>query len=197
MVDQILQEIERKGFCYLQNVLDRSELASINEFFETHKNEFEAAKVGIGDNKQRVETIRGDYTFWLDPIAPDESFRKIIAFVEELKNKLNEKFFLGLKQFECHLARYPQGTFYKKHLDRFETNSSRSVSFIFYVHEAWSPENGGELVLYDKGGDVIETVVPRPGSFICFMSDEFPHEVRPATRERRSLTGWMHTKLIY
>jgi hypothetical protein len=29
------------------------------------------------------------------------------------------------------------------------------------------------------------------------MSDEFPHEVKAAQNERRSFTGWMHTKIIY
>jgi SM-20-related protein len=56
---------------------------------------------------------------------------------------------------------------------------------------------GGELVIFDKDHKEITAIYPTPGTFICFLSEEFPHEVRPAKIERRSLTGWMHTKIIY
>jgi SM-20-related protein len=75
--------------------------------------------------------------------------------------------------------------------------SSRRLSFIFYLNEVWDKNDGGELVIYNKAGEVLDTLLPMPGSFITFLSDEFPHEVRPSLKERRSFTGWMHTKIIY
>jgi SM-20-related protein len=120
-----------------------------------------------------------------------------MKFLEELKKALNENFFLGLKQYECHLASYPAGSFYQKHSDRFEASSSRYLSFVFYLNESWEPDYGGTLVLYEKNGSPIDTIFPLPGSFICFLSEDFPHEVQAAKFERRSLTGWMHNKLIY
>ena len=105
--------------------------------------------------------------------------------------------YFGLRDFECHLAKYPPGTFYKKHLDRFEQDSSRGFTFIFYLHSDWTEADGGELVLYHKDGRILETIIPRPGSFMCFLPGEFPHEVRISHKERWSLTGWIHTKNLY
>lgn len=196
MLDQILQELEKEGFCYLTNYLDSAELGRINGFFDQHKSEFFPARVGSQGQRQRAESIRGDYTFWLDPLNPVDPFKNIFVLLQDLREKLNARFFLGLQEFECHLAFYPPGTFYKKHLDRFEKNSSRRLSFIFYLNESWKKEDGGELVMYDQSGKVLKEISPLPGSFVCFLSDEYPHEVKSAIRERRSLTGWMHTKII-
>jgi len=192
-VDKILKDIEEKGWSVTSDLLLKSELKVMNDFFDLKRDEFHAAKVGSHDKKIRVESIRGDHTYWLDPLSPDVSFKSAMDILEKLKEKLNQKFYLGLKQFECHLAYYPAHTFYKKHLDRFEKDSSRSVSFIFYLNES----QGGELVLYDKQGAILETIKPLAGTFVCFMSEDFPHEVKATLSERRSLTGWMHTKIIY
>lgn len=197
MVDQIIREMERNGFSLIPNLVKQQDLEAINLFFENHKPEFVPAKVGAIDNKQRVETIRGDFTFWLDPLNPPEEFKTLLQFLSDLKMKLNESFFMGLKEFECHLAYYPAGNFYKKHSDRFESSGSRAMSFVFYLNQAWDESSGGELVLYSKNDEILQIIKPLPGSFICFLSEEFPHEVKSAKMERRSLTGWMHTKIIY
>lgn len=193
MLEQILREIERNGFALIPKLVSEADLAEMNRFFEDHRREFKPAMVGPKENRQRVEAVRGDYTFWIDPVDPVAPFNKLVSFLDDLKKAVNEKFYLGLQQYECHLAYYPPGTFYKKHLDKHETNSTRSLSFVFYLNQA----SGGELVLYNKNNEVIKIVSPEAGSFICFMSDEFPHEVKPASSERRSFTGWMHTKIIY
>lgn len=193
MVEQILQEIERNGFALIPKLVSSADLSEMNRFFDEHRGEFTPAMVGARENKQRVETVRGDYTFWIDALDPVKPFDKLVTFLDELREKVNQKFFLGLQQFECHLAYYPPGSFYKKHIDRHEITSTRSLSFVFYLNET----SGGELVLYNKKNEVIKIVSPEPGTFICFMSDEFPHEVKPSNRERRSFTGWMHTKIIY
>lgn len=193
MVEQILREIERNGFALIPKLVSATDLAEMNRFFDEHRPEFRPAMVGPKDNRQRVEAVRGDYTFWIDALDPVKPFEKLVHFLDQLKEEVNKKFFLGLQQYECHLAYYPPGTFYKKHLDKHESNSTRSLSFVFYLNQT----AGGELVLYNKNNEVIKIVPPEAGSFICFMSDEFPHEVKPASMERRSFTGWMHTKIIY
>lgn len=197
MVEQILQELERKGYSRILSVVDRPALESINRFFDENKARFEAARVGDSTNKQRMENIRGDFTLWIDPLNPPEEFGLLVSVLDSIKEKVNERFFLGLKQYESHLAYYPPGTFYKKHLDRHEKESTRRLTFIFYLNSEWKDEYGGELVLYDKKGEILETFFPLPGSMITFISDEFPHEVKAAVRERRSFTGWMHTRILY
>ncbi len=197
MIDRILQDLEREGISYVPQLLDESALEAAHHFFEAHKINFSPAKVGASDNKKRVELLRGDFSYWLDPLLPPKELAFMFDFLNQLKKAVNNRFFLGLQDYECHLAYYPQGTFYRKHLDCFERDSSRKLTFIFYLNQNWLPEYGGELVVYNKDGSIKESYLPLPGTFICFLSDEYPHEVRCATRERRSFTGWIHNKMIY
>ena len=39
-----------------------------------------------------------------------------------------------------------------------------------------------------------EVVYPLPGQLVIFQSREIEHEVRPARRNRLSLTGWLKTR---
>ncbi len=196
LIDQIIRETSSQGWCFLPRLLSDQDLTLINQFIDQHKGDFVAAKVGKGSNQARREEIRGDYTLWLDPLSPPEPFRPAVQFLDQLLVALNRELFLGVKEFETHLAYYPPGTFYKTHLDKHEQNSSRAFSFVFYLNQEWSEENGGELVIYNKENKALTTVFPKPGSMICFLSEDFPHEVKAAKCERRSLTGWMHTKII-
>jgi SM-20-related protein len=192
-VDQIIQDIRSQGWSFKQNIFNLDQLQHIQELYES---DFLPAKVGKTHQLHRNEEIRGDWIRWIDTLTPPAQLHDLINLLEQLKISLNQNFFLGLKEFECHLAKYPVNSFYKTHVDRFEKDSSRSFTFIFYLHEAWDKKDGGELVLYNKSGEIIETILPLPGSMLCFMSEEFPHEVKTCFKERRSLTGWMHTKII-
>jgi SM-20-related protein len=196
MMDQIIQDIQTKGFSFIENLLSDLKLKEINQFFAERKFEFSPASIGPKEKRLRDESIRGDHTFWIDPLSPPEVFKSHLDFLNELKTSLNERFYLGLKEFECHLAYYPPGSFYKKHSDRFDTSSSRSLSFVFYLNQEWQKDWCGELVLFDRDQVEITKIYPLPGSFICFLSEDFPHEVLSSTHERRSMTGWMHTKII-
>ena len=193
MFDQIIQEIESQGFSIRPHLLSSQEVSEANEFFLRHSTEFQAALVGPETGKKRVEDIRGDFTLWLATDNAPREFRKLFEFLNELKSELNKRLFLGLRDYEAHLARYPVGSFYTRHLDRHEKKSTRVVSFVFYLNEEWKDGEGGELILYDKNNIEILRLQPEPGTFICFLSEEFPHEVKVATRERRSLTGWIHS----
>jgi len=193
MFREIVQDIEKKGWSHQQHIVDQKTLATVAAHFDES---FRPAQVGKGSSKDRIEEIRGDSIRWIDVLNPERELHYFVDLIEKLKQELNREFFLGIKDFECHLAKYPQGSFYKKHLDRFSNDSSRVFSFIFYLHETWEKSDGGELVLYDKKGEMMEKIIPVSGSMVCFMSEEIPHEVLPAKKERRSLTGWMHTKII-
>lgn len=194
MLEQMIRDIQQEGWFLRPGFLSEKQLASINLFIDEIRSDFVPAKVG--KDKQRVESIRGDYTYWLDALNPPGVFEPLVRSIGELQQALNLNCYLGLKEFECHLAAYPAGSFYQKHLDRFSKESSRSFTFIIYLNESWREEEGGELVIYNKNGDVIKTIYPMPGSFVGFLSEEFPHEVKASTKERRSFTGWMHTRII-
>ena len=193
MIDRIVQDILSCGWSYQQNVVDKLTLKSLAPLFET---EFLPAQVGSSLQRQRNEEIRGDWTKWLDPKEPTSEIQHLVELLENLKQEFNQRFYLGLKDIEFHLAKYPAGSFYKKHSDRFETDSSRSVTFIFYLHQEWNPSFGGELVLYNKKNEIIKVILPEPGSMVIFLSEDFPHEVKICSKERRSFTGWIHTKTM-
>ena len=141
--------------------------------------------------------MRSDDTRWLSPAPDDASERDATEAVNTLRVHLNEALFLGAQEAELHFARYAPGAFYRRHRDRFRDDDARLVSLVFYLNDDWPDDAGGELLLYadddddDDSGAVVARVQPRAGTMLCFLSDRFPHEVLPATRERYSLTGWL------
>jgi SM-20-related protein len=150
-------------------------------------------KAGIGKQAlfQLDKSIRGDYIQWLDRSNPNELVLQFLDKIEVLKNSLNETCYLGLKDFETHFAIYPENTFYKKHVDRFQQNAHRVISFVLYLNENWQEDHGGELALYL--GDKTEIVQPLAGRLLLFRS-ELEHEVLMAYKKRYSVTGWMLDK---
>ncbi|WP_375578997.1 2OG-Fe(II) oxygenase [Marivirga tractuosa] len=150
-------------------------------------------KAGIGKQAlfQLDKSIRGDYIQWLDRKNEHKIIHQFLDKVELLKNTLNETCFLGLKDFETHFAIYPENTFYKKHVDRFQQNAHRVISFVLYLNENWQEGHGGELALYLD--DKTEIVKPLAGRLLLFRS-ELEHEVLMSYKRRFSITGWMLDK---
>ncbi|MFL6195404.1 MAG: 2OG-Fe(II) oxygenase [Thermoanaerobaculia bacterium] len=156
---------------------------------------FRRAGVGAGAELGVRPEIRTDQILWLqEPYT--EAQRAYLDEMERLRLAINQSLFLGLFSFEGHLAVYPPGSFYKKHLDRFQNASQRVVSCILYLNEDWSPEDGGQLRLYDgpEEGARYRDVLPEGGTLAVFLSGDVYHEVLPSKRERVSLTGWFRTR---
>jgi SM-20-related protein len=65
---------------------------------------------------------------------------------------------------------------------------------ICYLNENWEENHGGQLRMHLPSGEL--DVFPTAGTMVCFRSDQIEHEVLPATRERRSITGWMLDQLV-
>lgn len=147
------------------------------------------------------QAIRGDHIDWLEETDDSPAIQTYFAQMHQLQQLFNEQFFMGLQSLETHLAVYPVGAGYQKHLDQFQANHSgqintRQVSSILYLNQDWSQAQGGELRLYldEADGDQWLDVLPLAGRLVLFLSAKFWHEVRPATRERISLTGWFRTR---
>ena len=99
--------------------------------------------------------------------------------------------FLGLFSFESHFAHYRPGDYYKRHYDAFRGEANRVLSIVVYFNSGWTPKEGGELVLYKDDKDRQGTkVIPLMGTIVVFLSEEFPHEVLKAKRDRHSIAGW-------
>jgi len=154
---------------------------------------FQAARIGRGQAKQQINSIRGDVISWLDDT--DSTDHAYLAWMELLRSGLNEALFLGLFDYECHYAIYGAGAGYARHSDVLNGNKNRILSTVYYLNEDWQASDGGELVLFDPTGDtVIATVNPAFGTMIIFLSESFPHEVLMANTQRRSIAGWFRVR---
>ncbi len=152
------------------------------------KDEFNEAGIGSVFNNVLEKSIRSDQTFWLDRNR-DKKISEYFELVDELISKLNRYCYLSLSGFEFHLAYYPHGSFYKRHLDSFSDRSNRMISVIIYMNENWKQGDGGELVIYKENEEVI--VEPIENRCVLFKSQELEHEVLLANKDRFSVTGWL------
>ena len=196
LLDHISQEIYSNSYVVVDNFVDEAfRMALLKEQTDLlNKGQFTKAAVGKGDQKQVRAEIRSDEVLWMDPTALSPLQAIFWEKVAEVQQVLNRRCFLGLKSFEGHFARYPIGSFYKRHLDQFHAVPHRIVTVILYLNESWTEADGGQLRMYfaqEDGSERIEDVLPVGGRLVVFLSEEIPHEVLPTQKERISITGWL------
>lgn len=154
------------------------------------------AAAGIGRSQAHVlnPSVRRDQICWIE--GANDAEQHWLAFCSRLQIYLNRRLFMGLFSFESHFAHYAPGAFYKKHLDAFrpdqtERGARRVLSLVAYLNPDWQSADGGELLIYDEHGTVpVHRIQPLYGSLVIFLSDQVPHEVTPAKRDRYSIAGW-------
>jgi SM-20-related protein len=188
--EHIVEQIHTQGFVVLDAALPDSLLDQLFIYFSTlDRGAFKKAGIGRQDDFQLNEFTRRDQIHWLSPGAPE--VQGYFDWMEELRLCINRNLYLGLFDYECHYAHYPEGGFYRKHVDAFRGKSNRRLSTILYLNPHWQPGDGGELAMYRESEDApFLTVAPQYGRMVIFLSEVFPHEVLRANRARFSLTGW-------
>ena len=196
-IDLIIQSLSENGYVVWDNFLSTSIIAALRD--ETHKrygnHNMRAAKTGL-INQAQQSAIRGDHITWLDEQDENSDIQAYFRKMHTLKDTLNQQLFMNIQSLETHLALYPIGGAYLRHLDQFSygTNpKSRQLSSILYLNTNWQADNGGELRLYLDENDYID-ILPIAGKLVLFLSANFWHEVRPAKRERASITGWFRSR---
>lgn len=185
-----VDQLSDNDYVVIDNFLSPELYQAVRGFLLQRLNDDEFQRAGLGSvfNNVLDTKIRGDFTYWLDK-GRDQKVRTVFDLIEEIKFTLNRYCFLSLSGYEFHLAYYPEGTFYKRHVDRFQDHSNRMISVIIYLNEGWQKGDGGELKIYKETGDII--VDPLAGRCVMFKSADVPHEVLPTNVGRYSLTGWM------
>lgn len=161
------------------------------------KDQFKKAAIGNGGNTFIEQAIRGDFILWMDEQAAGQAEKSFFNKINDLANYLNKTCFLGILHKEFHYALYPEGTFYKRHLDTFQNDDRRKLSMVCYLNGSdWKTEDGGELVLYinESGAELSKKIEPLSGRMVIFESQVLEHEVKPAKRDRLSITGWLKTR---
>ncbi|MGQ9424900.1 2OG-Fe(II) oxygenase [Gilvimarinus sp. F26214L] len=193
--DRIVAQLQAQGYAVLDRALPESLMNRLFvDFTERDRGAFRQAGVGRRKEYQLNDFLRRDHIYWLG--CEDGPVGEYLDWIEHLRMCVNRRLFLGLFDYECHYAYYPEGAFYKKHFDAFKGRSNRRLSTILYLNPQWQPGDGGELALYPGGGDLssateaLLTLEPLFGRMVIFLSEVFPHEVLRANRGRFSLTGW-------
>lgn len=185
-----VDRLSEDNFLVIDNFISDKELSVFLGYFKEHleEQEFKKAGIGTGSEFQLKTEIRGDYIRWLDR-EKDVELQDFFAKVDESISVLNRYCFLSLSGSEFHMAHYPAGTFYKRHLDQFNQRSNRLISVILYLNKDWKNGDGGELKVYlDDREETIEPVAKR---LVLMRSDKVEHEVLMTNRDRYSLTGWL------
>lgn len=197
--ERIIEDLLARQYSVVEDFFTEEDVSVLRQsLIEKHEEDaFKKAAIGNRVNEIIVKSIRGDVILWIDElkanVAEQLFFNKINSFI----NYLNKTCFLGILHKEFHYALYPTGTFYKRHIDTFQNDDRRKLSFVCYLNEdGWLPENGGELVLYlDENGQETEKIIyPFPGRVVIFESQVIEHEVKPVHKERLSITGWLKTR---
>ncbi len=184
-----MDELSCNDFVIVDDFLDAPLISTIRQFFLSHLDSFSKAGVGALDNHVIRSDIRGDLTYWLDR-KRDSDLDVFWLLLDETIHIYNRYCFLGLSGYEFHLACYPKGGHYEKHVDQFNKRNNRTISMVIYLNKDWKKGDGGELELYLKDGNTM-LVEPLEARCVMFKSADLPHRVLTSNIARYSLTGWL------
>jgi SM-20-related protein len=110
VLTQALDSLVERHYAVIPNfLLVNMQQALLQELLQ-NKNDgfFHEANIGRGQHQARNSQIRGDSICWLE-----EDFaigKQYLAMMEQLRQQLNQDFYLGLRSFEGHYAHYQIGS---------------------------------------------------------------------------------------
>ncbi len=197
--EKIISDLMEQQYSIVEDFFNLTEVEELRNSL-LHKYEednFKKAAIGNRTNEVVAKSIRGDFILWLNEAEAAETEKAFFRRINDFVQYLNRTCFMGILFKEFHYALYPEGTFYKRHLDTFQNDDRRKLSMVCYLNEQdWQPEYGGELVIYteENGVEVPKTIYPFPGRMVIFESQILEHEVKPVKTERLSITGWLKTR---
>lgn len=185
-----LDELAEKDLVMVDDFLSDDEFRKIMDFFRKAEENNKLKKAGIGSVEEYTvkPEIRGDFIYWLDE-QRDKQLSGFFELMGELREKLRRFCFLSLSASEFHIAKYPAGSHYDKHIDQFSGRNNRLITVLIYLNENWKEGDGGELKIYGKDQDTI--IAPKARRLLLFKSDVVEHEVLKTNVARYSLTGWL------
>lgn len=191
LFEKVINDVAEAGYAICDGFLPHAIVQGLRKNLLEFYSEGDLKKAGIGkwNNYQKDMEIRSDRILWLSNAPEDPAEQRLMKIVSEFADYLNRTCFTGIRSYEFHYAIYPKGSFYKRHLDQFSNDPGRRYTMIFYLNEHWRPEDGGQLVIFLDDREL--EVLPLGGRLVFFESSLIEHEVRPANRERMSVTGWL------
>lgn len=199
--ESLVSGIADQGWICLPGFLDEETARGLAQESRAawEQGDFRRAGIGRGAGLTIREDVRRDHVLWLEPDVSLPFQQRYLDLLEALRGELNRHLYLGLFNFEGHFAVYPEGAFYKAHLDRHQNTQDRIVTAILYLNDGWQPGDGGELKLWTTPGEQdgpFEIIEPRLGTLVCFLAGDYWHEVLPAQKTRMSITGWFRRNAV-
>ena len=123
-----------------------------------------------------------------DHVAPDgggrqydctDELRRNAPLLRELWDRLNGTVLSGHRLLRCYANGQPFGSEGTVHTDSI---SDRSFTAIYYPHEKWDPNWGGETVFFNRAHtDIVISIYPRPNRLLVFPGT-VPHVARGVSR---------------
>jgi SM-20-related protein len=196
-LDAILDDLAEQGWCVRPDFLPAATVTGLADLCRQRHAAGAFHRAGVGAGQATLhEEIRGDRVLWLDDDDPNPAAQAYFQAMETLRGAVNQSLYMGLQDLECHLALYPPGAGYRRHLDRFAHDDRRALTVIVYLNPDWKPEDGGQLRFWSDPEGVGESleIAPLGGTLVTFLSDRYWHQVEPARRERLALTGWFRRR---
>jgi len=197
--EKLIDGLMKQQYSIVDDFFTKDEVLALRQSLLAKYEEDRFKKSAIGNlaNEQVVDAVRGDFILWLDEENAGPAEQRYFDKVNDLIQYLNRTCYMGINEKEFHYALYPEGTFYKRHLDTFQNDSRRKLSMVCYLNdEDWKQEYGGELTIYldEDGKETALDIYPVQGRMVVFESQILEHEVKPVKQERLSITGWLKTR---
>ena len=192
MLAILADSLVERGYCILDDAIPADLLIKLVEQSRAlDSDDLELAGIGRDDLQQTNPQVRKNQIAWINS-GEDDVSTAFHDWLATIQTYLNRSLFMGLFDVEAHYARYRVGDFYKRHVDAFVGQSNRKLSVVFYLNDAWTEEDGGELWVYEDemAEEPFERVLPKRGRLVAFLSERFPHEVRPSHKTRHSIAAW-------
>ena len=189
-----MDRLAEQDFLVVDEFISEELYGLIMDYFRDMERRDKLQKAGIGTSGefQIKSAIRGDFIHWLDR-DHDKELAPFFALMDELNENLRRHCYLSLTDSEFHIAKYPAGSRYNRHLDQFQERSNRQITVLIYLNENWKPGDGGELKIYRDSDETENEILVEPIArrLLLFKSDCVEHEVLTTNVPRYSLTGWL------
>lgn len=185
-LEQIFSALDEFGFALIDQAYPQEFLLQVRKECLMHLEEFREAAIQNGV----VSNIRSDHILWIeDHLTHATQHTQTLL---QLGQQFNRHFYSNIREIEAHFACYQSGEFYALHRDNPQQKNNRILSCVFYLHDAWQADWGGQLRLQDKHHQwhIIE---PQSNRIAIFQSDLL-HEVLAAQQQRLSITAWLRSQ---
>ena len=114
---------------------------------------------------------------------------RYLQLMQRLQQVFKQTLSIHLSHYHCHfIQRLVKDTSPEQPTQLPETPAAKITSVLF-LNDHWLPEYGGELRLQLDTGRCHD-ILPRAGTMLFFLSNQWKPEILPATKESLFVTGY-------